>query len=276
MDATIAISEPGVNVVMQKALTFANASKSDTGSWGPFEVGYAASVALSGGVATLVNAPANKLDLSGVHVAGSLSAHFTFDLGKILPTICIPPFKVCVHIPFVGTFCSPQICIPMPIINVPVTLPFAFDLDVSFGFQVNNLGSQWGIDLLIDPFSPRFDLTPMGPAIIAAIQAEVSAKLGSIPLIGGLIAGLINIVIGAFTPLLSGIFGAFGVLINLVLSLLDLLNVSIPFNLLKFDKQQTFIPANIPLIGDAPVKMVLAALQANVLDRELVAEGALA
>jgi len=52
--------------------------------------------------------------------------------------------------------------------------------------------------------------------------------------------------------------------------------VSIPFTLLKFNKLQTFIPANTPLGGDAPVNLTLAALTANVFDRELVAEGQLA
>src|SRR5579864_2743952 len=276
MDATIAVSESGVNVVLQKAIALAHASKSDSATWGPFQVGYSASVALSGGTASLENAPANKLDLNNVNVAGSVSATFTFDLGLILPTICIPPFQICVDIPFLGTVCTPQVCITWPAIHVGISIPFAFGLDVSFGFRVDDLGSQWGIDLLIDPFSPRFDLTPMGPVIIAAIQNEVTSVLNSIPLIGGLIAQLVNTVIGAFTGILSAILGAFGALINLILSLLDLLNVTIPYRLLTFDKTQTFIPANTPLIGDAPVNMKLALLQAQVLDHELVAEGQLA
>jgi hypothetical protein len=276
MDATLALSEPGANVVLQKAISLAHASKSDSATWGPFEVGYSASVALAGGVATLENAPSNKLDLSGVNVSGSLSAHFSFDLGRILPQICIPPFQVCVDIPFLGRVCTPQFCISWPSVNVDITLPFAFNVDASFGFRVDDLGTQWGIVLLIDPFSPRFDLTPMGPAIITAIQNQVSATLGTIPLIGGLIADLVNTVIGAFSGVLSGILGAFGTLINLALSLLDLFNVSIPFTLLRFDKQQTFVPANIPLLGDAPVIMSLSRLEAQVLDHELLAEGQLA
>ena len=118
MDATIAVSEPGVNVVLQKAIALAHAASSDTATWGPFQVGYSASVALSGGVAVLENAPANKLDLNNVNVAGSVSAFFTFDLGLILPTICIPPFQVCVDIPFIGNVCTPQFCIPWPSVHV--------------------------------------------------------------------------------------------------------------------------------------------------------------
>jgi len=275
MDATIAVSEPGVNVVLHKAIALARGSKSDSASWGPFQVGYSATIALSGGVATLENAPANKIDLQNLNVTGSVSAFFSFDLGRILPKICIPPFQVCVNIPFLGRVCTPQICITWPSINVGVSLPFAFGLDVSFGFRVDDLGSRWGIVLLIDPFSPRFDLSPMGAAIIAAIQNDVSNRLRQIPL-GRLLAGLVNTVIGAFSGVLSVVLGAFGGLLNLVLSLLDLLNVNIPFTLLTFDKTQTFVPVNVPLIGDAPVNMNLAVLQAQVLDHELVAEGQLA
>jgi hypothetical protein len=276
MDSTLAVSEGGVNVVLHKAIALAHASSHDTETWGPFFASYTASVALAGGTATLENAPANKLDLTGLNVSGAISGSIGFDLGTILPHICIPPFRVCVDLGWFGEFCTPQFCISWPHGDVTLALPFAFGLDVSFGFRVDDLGSQWGIVLLIDPFSPRFDLTPMGPVIIAAIQAEVTSKLSGIPFIGPLLAGLINTVIGAFTPVVSLAVGAFGALINVVLSLLDLLNVSLPFTLLKFDKQQTFIPANVPLGGDAPVNLKLAALTANVLDRELVAEGQLA
>jgi hypothetical protein len=276
MDTTLAVSEGGINVVLHKAIALAHTSGHDQGTWGPFFAKYTASVALAGGTATLENAPTNKLDLAGVNVSGVITVTIGFDLGLILPPICIPPVRVCVPIPFLGRVCTPQFCITWPHADINLSLPFAFNLDVSFGFRVDDLGSQWGIVLLIDPFSPRFDLTPMGPVIIAAIQAEVTSKLSGIPFIGGILADLINAVIGAFTGIVSLVIGAFGALINVVLSLLDLLNKSIPYTLLKFDKQQTFIPANVPLGGDPPVNLTLAALKANVLDRELIAEGQLA
>lgn len=53
MDATVAVSETGVNVVLQKALVLAKGVKSDANTWGPFQVSYAVSIALSGGSATL-------------------------------------------------------------------------------------------------------------------------------------------------------------------------------------------------------------------------------
>src|SRR5438445_12450158 len=112
MDATIAVSEPGVNVVLQKAIALAHAASSDTATWGPFQVGYSASVALSGGVAVLENASDNKLDLNNVNVAGSVSAFFTLDLRTIVPTICITLVQVCVDVPFVANVCTPTFVIP--------------------------------------------------------------------------------------------------------------------------------------------------------------------
>lgn len=276
MDATLAISETGVNVVLDKAIALAKASKSDSGTWGPFFANYSASVALSGGTATLQNAPANRLDLTGVNVSGFVSGSVGFDLGLILPKVCIPPVRLCVKIPFLGRVCTPQFCVTWPSVHVGFNLPFAFGLDASFGFQVDDLGAQWGIVLLVDPFSARFDLTPMGSLLVDAIKTEVTNTLSGIPLIGGLIADLVNTAIGAFSGVLSALLGAFGFLINTILSLLDLLNVTIPFVLLRFDKTQTFIPANVPLGGGAPVNLTIAVLGAEVLDRELVASGQLA
>ena len=276
MDATTAVSEGGVNVVLHKAIALAHKSAGDTQTWGPFFAKYTASVALAGGTATLEDAPANKLDLSGVNVSGTVSASVGFDIGQILGELCIPPVRICIDLGPFGELCIPRFCITWPHADVGVALPFAFGLDVSFGFRIDDLGSQWGVVLLVDPFSPRFDLSPMGPVLIGALKAEVTSKLSSIPLIGGLVADLVNTVLGAFTPVASLIVGAFGALINSVLMLLDLLNVSIPFTLLTFDKQQTFIPANVPLGGDAPVRLLLSGLAANVLDRELVVEGQLA
>jgi hypothetical protein len=277
MDTTLAVSESGVNVALHKALlALPPASKSANQTWGPFFASYSASVAVAGGLATLENAPANKLDLKNVNVSGAVSATIGFDLGLILPHICIPPFQECVDLGFLGTLCTPQFCIPWPHASISPGLPFNFNLDLSFGFRVDDLSSQWGIVLLVDPFSPRFDLSPTASILINQMMAEVNSKLSAFPILGSLIAELLGTVMDAFTPFVSVLLDAFSALINSVLSLLDLLNVSIPFTLFKFDKLQTFIPANVPLGGDQPVKLTVSALTANVLDKELVAEGQLA
>jgi hypothetical protein len=274
MDTTLAISEAGVNVALHKALlALPPASKNGTQTWGPFFASYSASVALAGGVATLENAPANKLDLSNVNVSGAVFASIGFDLGLILPHLCLPPVQICVDLDILGTYCLPQFCIPWPHASISPSLPFNFNLDLSFGFRVDDLGLQWGIVLLVDPFSPRFDLSPMASIIINQMKAEVDSKLSAFSIPGSLVSELLGTVMDAFTPFVSVLLDAFSALINSALSLLDLLNVSIPLTLLKFDKQQTFIPANIPNSGDSPVKLTLTALSASVLSKELVAEG---
>jgi hypothetical protein len=47
MDATTALSEDGVNVVLHKMLASAHTIQGDNETWGPFFASYAVSVALS-------------------------------------------------------------------------------------------------------------------------------------------------------------------------------------------------------------------------------------
>jgi hypothetical protein len=272
MDATLAISEGGANTLMQKLISLASASASDSGSWGPFTVGYTANVALSGGTVSLLNAPVNRVRLNNVNVSGNVGASFTFDLGAILPQICIPPFRVCVNIPFVGRVCTPQVCIPWPPpLTIGVNIPFSVNVTAEFGLSVQSSGPNWEIKLLVFPFSLSIDLSPSAPLIISAIQAQVSATLGSIPGIGGLLAGLVNTVIGALTPVLSLILSAISGFVNGVIMLLNIFSLTVPITLLTFAKTQAFLPANVPSPGDPEVDVTIPLLTASILDQELVA-----
>ena len=271
MDATLAVSEGGANTLMQRLISLASTSSSSSTTAGPFTVGYSVSVALSGGSVQLLNAPVNRLRVNNVNVSGSVGAFFSFDLNNILPRICIPPFRVCIRIPFIGRVCTPQFCPTWPSLNVAVALPFSVNLSAEFGISVRSIGPNWEVDLLVFPFTLSVDLTPSAALIIAAIRADVNAALSGIPLIGPLIAGLINTVIGALTPLLSGVLAIINAFINTVLGLLNLFSLTVPVPLLTFPKQQTFLPAGVPLPADPPVDMTIAALNAGVLDRELVA-----
>jgi hypothetical protein len=269
MDATVAVSESGANQLMQKLLAGESISKSDSASWGPFSVGYSVNVALSGGTIELIDAPANIVRVHNLNISGNVFVFFTFDLGAILPTICIPPFQVCIDIPFIGEVCTPQVCITWPIVTIPINLPFSVNVSADFGISVQSAGANWEVDLLVFPFSLFIDLSPMAGVIINAIESQVDAVLNTIPLIGPLISWLVNMVIGALSGVLSTILSAISSFIHDVILLLDLFSPTIPVPILTFAKTQAMLPAGGP--SDPEVDITIAALGATIADHELVA-----
>lgn len=270
MDATIAVSENGANTLMQKLIALASISKSDSASWGPFTVGYNVNVALSGGTVELVNAPLNIVRLHNINVSGNVGAYFSFDLGNILPTICIPPFQVCVDIPFIGEVCTPQFCITWPSLTVPINLPFSVNVSADFGVSVRSIGPNWEVDLLVYPFSLFIDLSPMASVILNAIENAVSNALSVIPGIGSLIADLINAVLSTLNGLISAILSAISSFIHDVILLLDLFSPTIPVPLLTFSKAQAILPAGFPMPPDPEVDLTIATLGADIEDHEMV------
>jgi hypothetical protein len=270
MDATIAVSESGANQLMQKLLAGESISKSDSASWGPFTVGYNVTVGLSGGTIELIDAPLNIVRVHNLDISGNVGVFITFDLGKILPKICIPPFQVCVDIPFIGEVCTPQVCIPWPPpITIPINFPFSVNVSADFGISVRDTGTSWEVDLLVFPFSLFIDLSPMVSVILNAIETAVDGVLNTIPLIGGLIAGLVNTVIGALSGVLSSILSTISSFVHDVILLLDLFSPTIPVPLLTFAKTQVILPAGGP--PDPAVDITIAALGAIINDHELVA-----
>jgi hypothetical protein len=269
MDATVAVSESGANQLLQKLLATESISKTDSASWGPFTVGYSVNVALSGGTIELIDAPANIVRVHNLNISGNVGAFFSFDLGAILPTICIPPFQVCIDIPVIGKVCTPQVCIPWPSVTVPINLPFSVDVSADFGISVNSVGSNWEVDLLVYPFSLFIDLSPMVGVILNAVENQVDSVLNTIPLIGPLISWLVNMVIGALSSVLSAILNAISSFIHDVILLLDLFSPTIPVPLLTFAKTQAMLAAGGP--SDPEVDITIAALGATIADHELVA-----
>ncbi len=273
-DATVAISEGGANKLLQDALSLLTASKSDSGAWGPFTVGYSVSVGASGGTIELVDTPVQVIRLHDVLVSGSVGANFDFDLGNILPPLCIPPVRLCVHIPWVGTFCTPQYCVHWPHVPLSISLPFAVKLSADFNVVVADGGSTWDIVLEVFPLSIVIDLSPMIDAVVNAIKQAVHDALDPIPLIGSFIADLINTVIGALQSVLDAIFQAIDSLIHEVILMLDVFSPTIPFKLTSFNKVQVFLPAGGP--GDGEVDVTLANLAAHIASHELVSEAVIA
>lgn len=272
MDATLAVSESGITQLMDDLLSTAHWSKAASGSWGPFNVGYSVYVQLSDGHLELIDTPIQVVRLHDLNLSGSLSASFSFDLGAILPEICIPPIKVCIPTPF-GEWCTPQYCIPWPTVRVSVTPPFSVNFSVDFGMRVTERSTTWDIGLLVYPFSFVVDTTPMINTIITAIQKEVDRVLHEIPGIGDLIAHLIDLVINVLEGVIKLIVGAFDVLIHEVV-LLDVFSPTIPVKLLSIAKKQVFLAASGP--DDPEVDLLLNSLSAYIAQHELVAEAAFA
>jgi hypothetical protein len=273
-DATIAISEGGTNKLLQDALSLAHASDSDSGTWGPFTVGYSVSVDVSGGTVELVDTPVEVIRLHDVNIAGSVGVNLDFNLGNILPHICIPPVRLCVHIPFLGRVCTPQFCVPWPHVNIAPTLPFALKFSADFNVKVKDGGSKWNVVLEVFPFSIVIDPSPMADLFIDAIKQAVHDALDPIPLIGDLIADLIVTVIGALQSVLDAIFQAIDALIHEVVLLLDVFSPTIPFTLISFNKVQVFLPAG--GAGDGEVDVKLAKLAARISSHELISEAVIA
>ena len=269
MDATVAVSESGVNQLVQDLLASAHFSKSDSASWGPFTVGYSVSASVSGGTVELVDTPVQLIRVHDFNVSASAGVSLAFDLNNILPQICIPPVQVCISTPF-GDICTPQFCISWPSINIPLTIPLSLNISADFGIQVRDGGSTWDIVLLVFPFSLVIDPTPTINAILNAVKNTVDGALNGIPLIGPLIADLVNLVIGALQSVISLIAGAIDALIHEVILLIDVFSPTIPVTLLSFNKTEVMIPASGP--GDPDVDLTLASLTAQIAQHELVAE----
>lgn len=269
MDATVAVSESGVNQLVQDLLASAHFSKSDSASWGPFTVGYSVNASVSGGTVELIDTPVQLIRVHDFNVSVSVSVSLSFDLNNILPQICIPPVQICIPTPF-GEICTPQFCISWPSVTVPLTIPLSLNISADFGIQVRDGGSTWDMVLLIFPFSLVIDPTPTINAILDAVKNAVDGVLNGIPLIGPLIADLVNLIIGALQSVISLIAGAIDALIHEVILLIDIFSPTVPVKLLSFNKVEVIIPASGP--GDPDVDLTLVSLTAQIAQQELVAE----
>jgi hypothetical protein len=139
---------------------------------------------------------------------------------------------------------------------------------------VKNGGSTWDIVLQVFPFSVVIDPSPMADLLIDAIKQEVHDKLDQIPLIGSLIADLIDTVIGALQSVLDTLFQAIDALIHEVILLLDVFSPTIPVKLISFNKVQVFLPAG--GAGDNEVDVNMVSLSAHIASHELIGEAAIA
>lgn len=270
MDATVAVSEAGVNQLMQKLLSTLSASDSGSSSWGPFTVGYSASVALSGGSVSLIDPDTVHLD--SVNVSGSVGVFFDFDLGALvgIDNICIPPFQICVDIPFLGEVCTPQVCISLPHIHVPITLPFSVNVSGDFHITVTSTATEWQVGIEVVTSSIFVDLTPMASAITNAIQSAVDSALSGLPgIVQSVIDWILGIVLGALNGVLTAILAVISAFVKGVILLVSLFQPGIAVPLISFPKVQQVLPPGGP--ADPAVDLTVTALGAAIQSKELVA-----
>jgi len=145
----------------------------------------------------------------------------------------------------------------------------AFTVSADFHVLVHDGGPKWQIAVQLVTASISIDLTPLESVIVSAIQAEVNATLGAIPLIGGLLASLVDLVVAALGTVLIPILLAIGLFVKGVVLLVSLFDPTIPVPLARIPKQQKILPAAGP--ADPEVDLTITALNALVHDHELVA-----
>ena len=273
-DGTLALSEAGLTILLQRALDGPQVANG-SGSWGPFVASYNVNLNVSGGAVeipdpTLPGGPVVRL--SEVVVQGTVGGSVGLDLGAVLPAICIPPFKVCVPVDFWGdTVCLPQACVNWPTISIPIIIPVP-PLGLSLDFTIPTPyqdGDVWRIDLAAKVFSLVIDLTPSIDLIIDQAEAAVHDTLGQIPAIGDLIDGLVDTVLNALKSVINAVLAAISDLIEALVRLIDVISPSVPFHAFKLPITQKILAAGGP--GDREVDLVISGLLAQLTkDKELV------
>jgi hypothetical protein len=268
-DGTIALSEKGANELMQAYVSKANASQAKNATLGPFTVGYAVSIKATGGTVELVDTPAQLLRIHDLLLSGSAEVNLGVDLNTILPHICLPPIQICFPTVLFGTFCTPQYCPTWPAPTIKIPLPLAVNVSADFRPEVKDGGGTWDIVLDVLPLSFVIDPAPLAALILDEVKKEVHDLLDSFPLIGSLLADLVNKVLGVLQGLISDILGGLDALIHEVVLLLDLLSPKIPIKLLSFAKNQVMIPAAGP--ADPDVVLRITSLGSQIVEHELTA-----
>jgi hypothetical protein len=98
--------------------------------------------------------------------------------------------------------------------------------------------------------------------IINSVEDVVNNTLGAIPLIGGLIAGLIDTVLNILRGVIDAILQSIADFIKALIILIDVFSPTIPFKITSFPARQTFIPAG--SAGDGEVDLVISAVAATI------------
>ncbi|RWE08330.1 MAG: hypothetical protein EOS23_23940 [Mesorhizobium sp.] len=269
-DATVALSETALTAVIQKAL--ANPiTAHDSGKWGPFEAGYDLELYAEGGRVELINA-AQQINLNDVSFWGNANLRLSLNLGNVLPRICIPPDRICIRSPWGGEICTPQVCVDWPRISVPIPLPILrMKLSPFFQLAAEKAGDNWDILMKVFPaslLSLRPDLEYyLVDRIINPLRETVRRVLSGIPLIGGLIANLVNSVLSALRSVVSGIIRGISELVRQVIIMINLFSPTIPFKIASMPARQIILPKGD--VGEGEVSLTISDVSTTVADPEI-------
>jgi hypothetical protein len=208
-DILVAADETAATELLHDAEATLNIPpQSGSGSLGPFNANWSASAFLAGGTVDLI-AP-NVIRVANCELHYNLHFSFSFDLSNIIRDFCFP--QVCIHIPFVGTFCTPTFCVNWPTITIPVNFSDVVRFTADFSLNAHLSGSTWLIDAVIVGI-PNLQLSVAAAAILAALGVAAAAALAVIPFIGLLLAGAVLAITAAIG--IAGVTGLLGPILSL-------------------------------------------------------------
>jgi len=182
-------------------------STSGSSSLGPFGVSYGVSGTLSNGMVDLI-AP-GTIRIADLRLDWHVNLSFQLDIGDFLPDIHIP--QVCVHIPCVGTICTPKIDIEWPTVTVPVSFGDFLKTTVDLGVSLTQVSGVWKVEGVVLGV-PNLQFGASTAALLAAIGLAVVAAVGWVPLIGPFLALLAAAVVAAVG--IAGLTGLLGPIIS--------------------------------------------------------------
>ncbi|MBI2305048.1 MAG: hypothetical protein HYU86_09945 [Chloroflexi bacterium] len=248
-DIIVAADEVAATKLVHDAETaLGTVSKSGSGSLGPFTASWNASAYLANGTIDLISP--NVIRVADCELHYTLGFTFSFDLSSILPDFCLP--QVCIWIPFVGTVCTPEVCIDWPTISIPVSYSDMVKFTADFSLNVYLSGGNWLVDIVIVGI-PSLTISLAAAAILVAIGTAASLVLLAVPFIGPFLAGAVIAITAAIG--IAGITGLLGPILSLFVS-------GLTFNIYKQPKVFEVLPAALPL--DPAVKVTLDSVTAAV------------
>lgn len=245
-DITAAIDETAANTLLHAAESaLGTLSRSGSGSLGPLEAGWGASVSFSGGTVTL--AAPDTVAIANLDLAYHLNLSVGIDLSFL--DFCLP--QVCLWTPW-GDICTPTVCVDFPTISVNLPFSSSAQLSADFGLDAHLSAGTWLIDVVIQSI-PSIDLGPAATLLLTAIGAAIAAAVSAVPFIGPLLAVAVAAITAAFG--IAEVTGLLGSIISLFVS-------GLTFTVYRQPQQLQILPATGPF--DPAVDVTLASVAADV------------